>query len=105
MSINPKSNKANGKKVFLGNIPELEGVVFKSNSKDQADMYLRNIDSLANYATVKYTKGTELSCLVKYGEEAEFTEPEYPRGEKPGPGKMEQYKSLNTTYRNDTRDY
>ena len=40
-------------------------LIFKFNTRDQADAYLRTVDELANIVGSSFKKGTELKMLMK----------------------------------------
>jgi hypothetical protein len=91
MASVPKGKQVNGKRV-LGKLEELGGLVYKFNSKDQADLYLRTTEAIADYVGVEY--GRNMRMLVKYGNEATFTKPTAPRQTKDSaPGLLEEYKT------------
>jgi hypothetical protein len=66
-------------------------LVYKFNTKDQADMYLGTTEVIANFAGVEYGRDTRM--LVKRGTEKTFTKPRIPRSEDATPGLMEKYKT------------
>jgi hypothetical protein len=82
--------KTTGEQV-LGNEEKLGELVYKFNAKDQADMYLRTTEAIANFVGVEY--GRDMRMLVKHGTEKTFTEPRIPRSEDTTPGLMEKYKT------------
>ena len=49
----------------LGKLEQLGELVYKSNTKDQADMYLRTTEAIADYVGVEY--GRDMRMLVKNG--------------------------------------
>jgi hypothetical protein len=59
-------------KLVLGKLEEL-GVelVYKVNTKDQADMYIRTMEATGDYVGVEY--GWNMRILVNQGKEAVFT--------------------------------
>jgi len=79
---------ANGRLV-LGDIPLLGELVYKFNTRDQAEMYLRTTKAIAAYVGVEY--GKEMMLLVNQRYETEFTEPDIPTGN-PSKVVMERYK-------------
>jgi hypothetical protein len=60
----------------LGAIEAFGGLIYKVNTQDQAEMYVRTTEKLAEY--VLTTFGKDMRNLVKYTTEREFTEPEFP---------------------------
>jgi hypothetical protein len=82
--------KTTGKQV-LGKEEKLGELVYKFNTKDQIDMYLRTMGAIANFVGVEY--GRDMRMLVKDGTEKIFTEPRIPRSEDTTPGLMEKYKT------------
>jgi len=85
-SIGKRSNggQALGKEVELGNL------IYKFNTKDQADMYLRTTEVDVEY-------GRDMRMLVKKSNEKIFTEPLPPRAVTdttvPAPGRLEKYRT------------
>jgi hypothetical protein len=68
-------SKSAGRKV-LGKTEELGELVYKIGTSDQADLFIRTTEAIADYVGKEY--GWELRNLVKYRKEAEFTKPKYP---------------------------
>ena len=103
--------KTYGKKPFgnpiSGKTPELGDLIYKFNTKDQADMYLRTTTAIADYVGVEY--GRDMRMLVKKGKEKVFTEPQPPRKSKDetalAPGTLEKYRTELTIYYNDKKEY
>ena len=77
----PKGSGPNGK-LILGKTRELGELVYKTNTKDQADMYLRTTEAIADYVGVEY--GRDMRMLVKRSKEMIFAEPEDPTTGKAG---------------------
>jgi hypothetical protein len=84
-----RGRKTTGEQV-LGKEEKLEELVYEFNTKDQADMYLRTTEGMANFVGVEY--GRDMRMLVKHGTEKTFTEPRIPRSKDTAPGLMEKYK-------------
>jgi hypothetical protein len=63
-------------KLVLGKLEELGELVYKVNTKDQADMYIRTTEAIGDYVAVEY--GWNMRLLVNQGKEAEFTKPKAP---------------------------
>jgi hypothetical protein len=61
-------------------------LVYKFNTKDQADMYLRTTESGVDYSR-------DMRMLVKLGTEKTFTKPRTPRSKDATPRLMEKYKT------------
>jgi hypothetical protein len=97
-----RGKSANGKRV-LGKLEELGGLVYKFNSKDQADLYLRTTEAIADYVGVEY--GRNMRMLVKHGTETTFTKPRAPRKEDSTPGLLEEFKTELSIYHRDTKEY
>jgi hypothetical protein len=76
------SNNKDAKGHFVGKEQLMGHLVFKYNSKDQADMFLRTKKELANVVGKKY--GSEMFDLVKHLKERGDTELEEPKGGKDG---------------------
>jgi hypothetical protein len=74
----------------LGKEEKLGELVYKFNTKDQADMYLCTTEANADFVGVE--SGRDMKMLVKYGTEKTFTEPRIPRSDETTPGLMEKYK-------------
>jgi hypothetical protein len=55
----------------LGKLEELGELVYKVNTKDQADMYIRTTEAIGDYVAVEY--GWNMRLLVNQGREVEFT--------------------------------
>jgi hypothetical protein len=60
----------------LGMMEELEDNVYKIHTNDQADVYIRTTEAIAEHAGVEY--GFDLRIFVKYQKEAVFTKPKFP---------------------------
>jgi hypothetical protein len=75
----------------LGKEEKLGELVYKFNTKDQADMYLRTTEAIADFVGVEY--GRDMRMLVKHSTEKTFTEPSMPRSKDATPGLMEKYKT------------
>jgi hypothetical protein len=67
--------KSTGRRV-LGKTEELGELVYKIGTADQADLFIRTTEAIADYVGKEY--GWELRILVKYRKEAAFTKPKYP---------------------------
>jgi hypothetical protein len=61
-SIGDKNKRFNGKHPH-GKIEELGQLVYKSNTKDSADMYIRTTEVVADYIGKEY--GKDMRMLVK----------------------------------------
>jgi hypothetical protein len=66
-------------------------LVYKFNTKDHADMYLRTTEAIADFAGVEY--GRDMRILVKHGTVKTFTKPRIPRSKDATPELMEKYKT------------
>ena len=67
--------RSSGRQV-LGKTKELGDHVYKIGTNDQADLFIRTTEAIAEYVGVEY--GWELRILVKQRKEANFTKPKYP---------------------------
>ena len=74
------SNRASERGQVLGDVEELGSFVFKYGTNDQADMFLRTLDKIADYVGVKESK--EMRILVKLQQETTFPDPEPPDDKK-----------------------
>jgi hypothetical protein len=81
---------ATGEQVF-GKEEKLGELVYKFNTEDQADMYLRTTEAIANFVDVEY--GRDMRMLVKHGTEKTFAKPRISRSKDATPGLMEKYKT------------
>jgi hypothetical protein len=100
---NSKGSGPNGK-LILGKTKELGELVYKTNTKDQADMYLRTTEAIADYVGVEY--GRDMRMLVKRSNEVIFTEPEDPATRSGGTGvSMEKYKAELNLYHKESKQY
>lgn len=98
--------KSNGGQV-LGKEIELGNLIYKFNTKDQADMYLRTTEAIADFVGVEY--GRDMRMLVKKSNEKIFTEPLPPRAATdttvPAPGRLEKYRTELMIYHKDLKTY
>jgi hypothetical protein len=85
-----RGRKTTGEQV-LGKEEKLGELVYKFNTKDQADMYLLTTEAIAGFVGVEY--GRDMRILVKRGTEKTFTEPRIPMSKDATPGLMEKYKT------------
>jgi hypothetical protein len=85
-----RGRKTTGEQV-LGKEEKLGELVYKFNTKDQADMYLCTTKAIADFVGVEY--GRDMRMLVKHSTEKTFTEPSMPRSKDATPGLMEKYKT------------
>jgi hypothetical protein len=65
-----RGRKTTGEQV-LGKEEKLGELVYKFNTKDQADMYVRTTEAIANFMGVE--SGRDMRMLVKQGTEKTFT--------------------------------
>jgi len=96
-----RGNTAYGKPI-LGKLEELGDLIFKYNTKDQADMYLRTTEAIADYVGVEY--GREMRMLVKRGVETTFTEPDPPENPRVNV-EMEMFKAELAVYHRERSKY
>jgi hypothetical protein len=85
-----RGRKTTGEQV-LSKEEKLGELVYKFNTKDQADMYLCTTAAIADLVGVEH--GRDMRMLVKHGTEKSFTKPTIPRSEDATPGLMEKYKT------------
>jgi hypothetical protein len=85
-----RGRKTTGEQV-LGKGEKSGELVYKFNTKDQADRYLRTTEAITNFVGVEY--GRDMRMLVKRGKEKTFTKPRIPMSEDATPGLMEKYKT------------
>jgi len=99
-------NRFNGGQV-LGKEIELGHLIYKFNTKDQVDMYLRTTEAIADFVGVEY--GRDMRMLVKKSNEKIFTEPLPPRAATdttvPAPGRLEKYHTELMIYHKDMKAY
>jgi hypothetical protein len=81
-----RDRKTTGEQV-CGKEEKLGELVYKFNTKDQAVMYLRTTEAIADFMGVEY--GRDMRMLVKHGTEKTFTEPRIPRSKDATPELME----------------
>jgi len=90
-----------GKEIELGNL------IYKFNAEDQADMYLRTTEAIADFVGVEY--GRDMRMLVKKSNEKIFTEPLPPRAATdttvPAPGRLKKYCTELMIYHKDMKAY
>jgi hypothetical protein len=60
----------------LGAMEAFGSLIYKVNTQDQAEMYVRTTEKLSEYVLTTY--GKDMRNLVKYTTERKFTEPEFP---------------------------
>ena len=91
----------------LGNAPELGQLIYKFNTKDQADMYLCTTEAIADFVGVEC--GRDMRMLVKRSTEKTFTEPLPPRQVTettvPAPGRLEKYRTELMIYHKEKKEY
>ena len=94
-SIGNKNKQFNGKHSH-GKIEELGQLVYKSNTKDSADIYIRTTEAVADYTGKEYSR--DMHMLVKNQSKA-------PRKEDPMHGLLEKYKTELGIYHKDQKEY
>lgn len=87
----------------LGKTEALGEFVFKFNTKDQADAYLRATEEIAEHVGGIY--GNDMKVLVKYGTVKAFTKPSAPTGKDPALGKVTEYKADLANYHKEQKQY
>ena len=94
--------RVNGRQV-LGKTEELGCLVYKFNTKDQADKYLRTTEAIADYVGIKY--GRNMRMLMKHGTEMTFTEPIPPRTGELMQGLLAKFKMELDIFHKDSKEY
>ena len=84
-----RGKSATGRRI-LGKVEELGELVYKFNTKNQADLYLHTTEAIANYVGVEY--GRNMQMLVKNGKEKTFIKPRAPRTEEKTLGILKEFK-------------
>lgn len=96
-------NRFSGGKQVLGKTEGLWEFVYKSDTKDQADMYLRTTEAIADFVGVEYSK--DMRMLVKKGTVKSFNEPSPPKDAATSPGLLEKYKAELSIYHKTKKEY
>ena len=96
-------NRFSGGKQVLGKTEGLWEFVYKSDTKDQADMYLRTTEAIADYVGVEYSR--DMRMLVKKGTAKKILEPEPPKDKSTSPGLLEKYKAELNIYHKAKKEY
>ena len=76
--------------------------MFTSDSKNQADRFIRVRDDIADFMGTKF--GMEYKMLVKYGEVKAFTEPKTP-ALGASPGELEKYKMELRLFKDEKKEW
>jgi hypothetical protein len=97
-----RGRKTTGEQI-LGKEEKLGELVYKFNTKDQADMYLRTTEAIADFVGVEY--GRDMRMLLKHGTEKTFTEPRIPRSDDTTPGLMEKYKTEHRIFHREKKEF
>jgi len=97
----PNGRRPNGQQV-LGGLEELGELIYKTNTPDSGDMYIRTTRGIAAYCSTEF--GKNMNMLVKYGRETEFTAPRAP-SEAAGTAPLQTYKVKLTEHHKDVRNY
>jgi hypothetical protein len=87
----------------LGKEEKFGELVYKFNTKDQADMYLHTTEAIADFVGVEYGRDTRM--LVKHGTEKTFTGPRIPRSDDTTPGLMEKYMTKLRIFHRDKKEF
>jgi Zinc knuckle len=94
-------------KQFSGAIPELGNLVYKSNTKDSGNIFLKTTLAISGYVGSKY--GRDMMLLVKYIEESRsFTKPKLrvdARGGEPSASALAEYKIDMDIYNKENKEY
>ncbi len=85
----------------MGNTKEIWEFVYKSHTRDQADMYLHTTDAIADYVGVEYSRDTRM--LMRKGTVKTFTKPKPPKGS--SPAELEEYKMNLNIHRKAKKEY
>ena len=75
-SLKQFKDKKSKERPVPGALEAFGSLIFKANTPDQAEMYIRTTEKLSEY--VLTTFGRDMRNLVKYATEREFTEPPFP---------------------------
>lgn len=89
-------------KPILGKLEELGDLIFKYNTKDQADMYLRTTEAILDYVGEQY--GRKIRIQVKRGVGTTFTEPDPPENPRLNV-EMEVFKAELAVYHRERQKY
>ena len=100
-----RSIKKRSEPPVLGETRELVDNIFKFNSKDQADAYLRTREKTGEFVGRKY--GRYMRTLVLYGKEQVFAEPKPPSKKEieDSPALLEKYKVDRSHYKKEKETY
>ncbi len=92
-----------GGRQVLGKTPKLGEFVYKSHTKDQADMYIRTTDAIADHVGMEYSR--DMRMLVKKGTEKTFTKPTPPKSKESSVGELQEYKMDLSIYHKAKKEY
>jgi hypothetical protein len=95
-------NRFSGGKQVLGLTEGLLDNVYQSETRNQADTYLRTTEAIVDYVGVEYSK--DMRMLVKKGTVKSFTEPKPPKTDTTL-GLMEKYKMELSIYHKAKKEY
>lgn len=89
----------------LGALEAFGGLIFKVNTGDQAEAYIRTQEKLTEYVLITY--GKDMRNLVKYSKEKTITEPQFPSSELRSADKLYEvkYKEELSKYHRDKDKY
>jgi hypothetical protein len=97
-----RGRKTTGEQV-LGKEEKLWELVYKFNTKDQANRYIHTTEAIADFVGVEY--GRDMRMLVKHGKEKTFTKPRIPRSENATSGLMEKYKTVLGIFHQEKKEF
>jgi hypothetical protein len=89
----------------LGALEAFGSLIYKVNTGDQAEMYIRTTQKLTEYVLMTY--GRDMRNLGKYGQEKEFSEPDFPSASLRSADKLHEakYKEELSKYLRDKDEY
>ena len=88
--IKKKSKDKSKEQEVLGALEAFGSLVYKVNTGDQAEMFIRTTEKLTEYVLMTY--GKDMRNLVKYEREKTFTEPAFPSSELRSTDKLHEVK-------------
>ncbi len=100
----PHGNRFSGGRLILGKTEGLWDNIYKSDTKDQADTYLRTTEAITDYVGVEYSR--DMRMLVKKAIIQSFTEPTSPKKEDAtNPFTVEKFKTELQIYHKAKKEY
>jgi hypothetical protein len=71
-----KERKKSKEEPMVGAMEGFGSVIYKINSKDAAEIYMKTTEAIVDYVTITY--GKDMTNLVKYGVDRSFVMPPHP---------------------------